>query len=299
MGKKKKATASNPARGFATTSLPSKFKPTTPPPPEPDPLVPVTAQPEQTPTWQPPTEAELAESELLEIVTDHIPKVRRETQRITNKAETEKRTLRITCYPLRLDRVLGVAHLASTVTGAGSNDKESLGEKILRLAREEYLQQLARTTRRGDSTSKEDKCLLVTGWTLHKVLMALGFPRHRVEEGVKAILSREGAERKDVEALLEEVLEWIAMFCETEEMPKFLDTSAANATLNGAKKGSELQNFVLGITRTDAAIRIKVFLRHLQAVQERVHRCRQMWIRDIFLKTHLRHRLKPVFATTP
>ncbi|KAI5776100.1 P-loop containing nucleoside triphosphate hydrolase protein [Geopyxis carbonaria] len=71
--------------------------------------------------------------------------------------------------------------------------------------------------------------MLVQAWTLHKVLLGLGFTRPRVEEGVRIILNRAERADRDVETLLDEVLEWMALFCSPEEMPTFLETPSTSA----------------------------------------------------------------------
>lgn len=228
--KKKKAVASNPARGFATTSLPSKAKIAEPEPePEPEPAAPP-EEPEQ-PQWQPPTAEEETELALRSIVEIHGPKVRREAQKIVTKSETEKRTLRSSnlCYPLKLDRIFGID--AGRLGRKSEGIEEALGEKVLQLAKTEYLVALEKNPRLG---ATEDG-ILVQAWTLHKVLLGLGFTRKRVEDGIKVVLNRVGRSDRDVETLLDEVLEWMALFCSPEEMPTFLETPSTSAP--PAKKG--------------------------------------------------------------
>ncbi|KAA8895162.1 P-loop containing nucleoside triphosphate hydrolase protein [Sphaerosporella brunnea] len=192
MAKKKKTV--NPARGFATTSIPSKPKVSAEPEPPPAPVEPTAPADPPASSWEPPAEP----SELLTLVTKSGPKVRRESARIVAKADTEKRTLRAVCYPLRVERVLAYKDSEATA--------ETVGEKILRLAREEYI----------SATRKEDLADLTPAWTVHRVLLGLGFERKAVEDAVAAVMTREGMAKKEVETLLEECLEWGAMFWEGE-----------------------------------------------------------------------------------
>ncbi|KAF8539692.1 hypothetical protein BDD12DRAFT_881949 [Trichophaea hybrida] len=191
MAKKKKAPPSNPLRGFSTTSIPSKPKAVvaeSPPAPSPP------ADPEPSPpppeSWKPPVESELAD-----LVTKEGPKVRRESARIVAKSETDKRTLRGTCYPLRVERALSF-----TLEGK----EETVGGKILRLARTEY---------EKGSRVRDGDCDLTTAWMVKRVLLGLGFEEKQVDRAIKGVMTRLGGV-KDVEALVEECLEWGAMFWE-------------------------------------------------------------------------------------
>jgi ATP-dependent RNA helicase DHX29 len=227
MAKKKRAPPSNPARGFATTSLPSKAKQTEQNAPEPPKLAPPTPA-EQAPeesTWQPPTAEEELEHELKSIIEKQGPKVRREAQRIVLKAETEKRTLRSSAqyYPLKLDRVFGID--SARFGGNADEAEETLGEKVLRIARKEYTLALEACPVVGDP----DEALLTVAWTLHKVLTGLGLRKDSVEDALKAVLGRERKGPVDTESILEQVLEWMMLFCEPEDLPKFFDTNAPTA----------------------------------------------------------------------
>jgi ATP-dependent RNA helicase DHX29 len=255
--KKKKAAVSNPARGFATTSLPSKSKIA---------AAAYTQQvdsslanststtgdgggegggegPQPQPQWVPPTEEELEREELLAVVTSHGQKAKRESQRSVNKCETEKRTYRTSSssYPLRLDHILGVAHInasnvATSSAGSGLNEL-SLGERILELARTEYVEQLERSGRTKKTYDRDaERAFLVTAWTLHKTLVGLGFAIARADEAIRAVLGRQGSDKKDLDTLLEELLEWISYFCRPDELLMFLDTGFGIGT-SVPKKG--------------------------------------------------------------
>lgn len=216
---KKKKPASNPARGFATTSVASKAKPVVEEPPPEEPVVEALAPAAQdSEAWKPPTAEEEAEESLRSIVEKHGVKVRKESARIIAKFETEKRTLRNSnmCYPLKLDRILGIDSARYAGTSA---DDTTLGETILQMARQEMTAELEKKPKIEEV---EDKMLVQT-WTLHRVLLGLGFKKERVEESVKMVLSREGRVDRDVEMLLDEVMEWMALFCEPDEIPRYLE----------------------------------------------------------------------------
>jgi len=190
MARKKKTPLSNPLRGFATTSIPSKPKAVAAEPPPPPPPAAPEPPPPPPGSWQPPVESELAD-----LVTKEFPKVSRESARIVAKSETDKRTLRGTCYPLRVERALSFAP---------EEKEETVGEKILRLARAEYEE---------GSRAREGDCDLTTAWMVKKVLLGLGFDENQVDSAIKGVMTRlSGA--KDVEALVEECLEWGVMFWE-------------------------------------------------------------------------------------
>lgn len=217
---KKKKPASNPARGFATTSIASKPKAVEPPPREPTPP-PVPTTPRPIEEWKPPTAEEEEDLLLRSIVDKHGIKVRKESARIATKLKAEKRTLRGSgqCYPLKLDGVFGI--FSERSEGA----ERSLGERILEMAREEMKEEMEKRGRVGRAEEK----MLVNTWTLHRIMLGLGFKGERVEEAVREVLGREGRANRDVEVLLDEVMEWMAMYGDAEDMPKYLEASASAA----------------------------------------------------------------------
>jgi len=219
---KKKVT--NPARGFATTSIPSKPKVTVRPPSPPPPPPPAVEPAPPTDAWEPPVE-----SELLDLVVKAGPKVRHEAARIVARSETEKRTLRGTCYPLLVERVLDFTP---------EGDEESVGEKILRLAREEY----------AASGGRSEEADLTVAWTVLRIMLGLGFERKAVENALKAVMTREGTAKKDVEMLVGECLEWVAMFWDG-EVGKYGDGTQTQDPASSAPKRD-----VPVSTRTNTAI---------------------------------------------
>lgn len=255
MGKKRKP-AANPARGFATTSVPSKAKP-----PATDleetarskteaktPVVPETKKgtgktPEKEYTI--PTEEEQENFELQCLVEKQGPKVRKETQRIVNKAEAEKRTIRNICSPLNHEKIFRfnlTRYVSKHQSGEVAEQEVGLGEQILRLAREEDAQQ-----NQGGGSVWRGEAVLVDGWIVQRALISMGFPIKRVEEGLKALVSRNTnplGKEKGLELAIEDTIEWLALHCGEEELPGFVETSGIG---NGTKKGDSAPSGKSGV----------------------------------------------------
>ena len=229
-GKKKKKPASNPARGFATTSIASKTKPeassvdaeeaTS----EELPTIvgnqqgePVTTQGSETRTGQlafaegnlSPEEFEkqLEESELQVLVEKHAQKSKRDAQRQQKRLEIDRRILR------------GQAENLSTRKWL----PPELMEEILDLVQEEgrYPSQTLEST-----TSKqlsEDE-FTVRLWTLHQSLVGTGFIEAKVSQAMQYVLdisAKIGGANKDSIWGLEEALDWLARDCSREELPDY------------------------------------------------------------------------------
>ncbi|KAL1855476.1 hypothetical protein Plec18167_007102 [Paecilomyces lecythidis] len=235
--KKKKKPASNPARGFATVSVPSKPKTTDSttvssaaestaasdvekPQPvaasEPAAAAPVTAAPEgQALKDYSPEDLEkhLEEAELQFLVDKYASKCKNDSARQVAKLETERRVLRPQANTLSLTDWLS----------------PELLERLLNLAQKE--QQESDPPPAYDSneskgpTSEED--LYVRLWTLKETLLKLGFPEIKTQEVLKHILvyfsGNPASNSKDVIWNLEESLEWLAMNCDSNELPPYLD----------------------------------------------------------------------------
>lgn len=249
---KKRKPAANPARGFATTSTPSKAKP--PAATAEDPAL--SGAEDKAPTvsktgqraeggadkeYTIPTEEEQEDFELQCLVEKQGPKVRKETQKIVNKAEAEKRTIRNICFPLKLEKIFrfNLTKYASKQKSEETMEQEiGLGEQILRLAREEYGQ----LNQGGGNKTWKGEAVLVNGWILQRALLAMGFPLKRVEEGLQILagvstnlLGRE----KGCELAMEEIIEWLALHCDEEELPGFVETfGIGNAARKGGDSGS-------------------------------------------------------------
>jgi ATP-dependent RNA helicase DHX29 len=248
---KKKKSATNTARGFATTSTPSKVKPSEPPMDDSVPSkvedVEVSGIPKpgsgssnaDEKEYTIPTEEEQADFELQRFVEKNGPKVYKESQRIVNKTETEKRTIRSICFPLKLEKIFRfnlTRYASKQKVEEDINQEVGLGEQILRLAREEqsqlYPDEPKASMRRGET-------LLANGWILHKTLTAMGFPNGRVEEGLQTLAGRNNNsldKEKGLDSAMEDILDWLALYCDEDELPGFLDASPGSG--NVSKRGS-------------------------------------------------------------
>jgi ATP-dependent RNA helicase DHX29 len=240
--KKKKKPVSNPARGFATVSIPSKPKttdsttvssaaesnaasdveksrPVAPSKPT------ATAQEGKALKDYSPEDLEkhLEEAELQLLVDKYASKCKSDSARQAAKLETERRVLRPQANilslsdwlsPEILDQLLNLAqkeqHESDPSPGYDSNES------------------------RGP-TSEEDLCVRL--WTLRETLLKLGFPELKVQEVLKHILVYHSgnpvSNSKDVLWNLEESLDWLAMHCDPNELPSYLDKSPV-------PKGSEM-----------------------------------------------------------
>ncbi|KAL7274738.1 hypothetical protein RUND412_002346 [Rhizina undulata] len=234
-GGKKKKLAANPARGFATTSQPSKSKPAETEEPEP-------TKPDETTTApgvdviddkkhaEILTEEELEEQELQSAVGKHGAKVRKESQLITAKAETEKRTLRTVAYDLRADRLLAARIPSPEVLGRGEEEKR-VQEYILELAKEEYAAGQRKIVEDVGKGAGNGEGALITAWTLHKALIAMGFEEEDVEKGIEAIMKfscsgTTSVRDKSIETILDDILDWMAVHFEERRLPGFLESGA-------------------------------------------------------------------------
>lgn len=247
-GKKKKKPAANPARGFATTSLPSKAKVSTT-----DETATAGAALLSASSAAP--EADSGEKEnnnpdsitkeeqeyiLLDAIVQKLgPKTRGEGQRIATRMEVEKRTLRKMCFPLDLNKVFGFSLLGSAQErklGGANKEEISLGEQVLSLARDEFNQLCEAEI--PEKEGKRGETLLANAWILHKTLTSIGFPRIKIEEGLQQI-ARVGSsgldKEKGLDTAMEELLDWLALNCEERELPGFSEDAG-----RGDNKGKGL-----------------------------------------------------------
>ncbi|KAJ5102935.1 hypothetical protein N7532_003464 [Penicillium argentinense] len=243
--KKKKKPASNPARGFATVSVPSKPKTestetpsTTPgqstPTPQSESPIPRAEEPpaatsavsasaagatQGDPSLQSlsPEELEkhLEESELQILVDKYAAKCKSDAARQVTKLETEKRVFRQQAASLSL-----LEWLSSEVQ-----------DKILELANgeeHEYLTSGPRGANTKQPGSEEELYMKI--WTLKETLLKLGFPENRTEEALKHILlyftGTPTSASRDVVWNLDESLEWLAMHSEKKELPSYVQTNS-------------------------------------------------------------------------
>jgi ATP-dependent RNA helicase DHX29 len=228
MAPKKKKLASNPARGFATVSLPSKTKTddgvieaeavsagvghaesTSHEPRGPVDI----SQPLQEPSFQEMTadqmEAHLEDAELQNIVEKSAERSKREAARQAAKLETERRTLRAQAMPLETDDWLS----------------EGLVEEICTLYRScEGEQESTLRSPRVDKELQQDD-LLVKLWTLQQVLKLLHIPHEeRVLKHVVSLTTDLMLRPKDYVWGLEESLDWLALQSSPEELPLYQPT---------------------------------------------------------------------------
>ncbi|KAJ5542979.1 Helicase C-terminal [Penicillium sp. DV-2018c] len=234
--KKKKKPASNPARGFATVSTPSKVKPepTTIPSPateeskptpgiesQPDPSAPPTADsavPQGTSSVQGYTpeelERHLEEAELQILVDKYATKCKTDAARQAAKLDTERRVFRQQSTQLSLLEWLPTEIQDSILELAGTEEVE-------------YLTANGRSTSAKQASSEEE--LYYKLWTLKETLVKLEFPEHRVEEALKHVLHYFAGNPtnagRDVAWNLDEALEWLAMHSDKNELPSYTQTT--------------------------------------------------------------------------
>jgi hypothetical protein len=247
--KKSKKPASNPARGFATTSIASKPRVQDPAEASASPNIkkdvakdspaapaggtaptetgnaaqPTTATAEsktQTQHLSPEEfEKQLEESQLQLLVEKHVQKVRRDALRQKTRLETDRRLLRNAAEPLNTKKWL----------------PPELMDHILDLIQAEARFAASGVSSEG-ATSKlpPEEDLIVRLWTLQETLQATGFPEDKIQPALQHILdiAPNIAYNTRSESIwgLEEVLDWFARECVRDELP---DYSGRNKT--GAK----------------------------------------------------------------
>lgn len=224
-GKKKKKPASNPARGFATTSIASKPKveavgleiidPTTAETPTSSEQQQIAIAPSSSATNQAEAdltpeefEKQLENSELQVLVEKHAQKSKRDAQRQKNRLETERRLFRSQAENLNTRKWL----------------PPELMEEILDLVRSEgrYSGQATDNANTLKQASEEE--LTVRLWTLQQALTGAGFLEAKVNlalQHVLAISDKIGAGSKDSIWGMEECLEWLSRECSREELPDY------------------------------------------------------------------------------
>lgn len=234
--KKKKPTA-NPARGFATVSVPSKPKSEGTETPSSTTGEPKATQeseqqtpraedhpadagaPDTAPSLQnySPEELErhLEEAELQILVDKYAAKCKSDATRQAAKLDTERRVFRQQSVSLSLLEWLPI----------------EVQDRILELANaeeHEYLTSGARTASAKQAGSEEE--LYTKLWALKEVLLKLEFPANRVEEALKHVLhyfaDNSNSISRDMVWNLEESLEWLAMHSDKKELPSYTQTNA-------------------------------------------------------------------------
>ncbi|KAG0126671.1 hypothetical protein HOY82DRAFT_542403 [Tuber indicum] len=232
-GKKKNKVASNPARGFATTSVPSKTKTPAPVPEGPSEKeidTVVASEPSEKGSGKTgeipgiPNEEEVEEHRLRALVDKLGQRARKETQRIVTRVEVEKRTIRSICYPLKVNKLLEFDFVRYNNQPRTTDGVKELGvgDQILALAKEEFIQ-MGRT---NETECKRGEALLLNAWILQRAFVSMGFPKGRVEEGLQALADHGSTaldKEKGLDGALEEMFDWLALNCEEEELPGFYD----------------------------------------------------------------------------
>lgn len=249
--KKKKKPASNPARGFATVSVPSKPKPESTETPssvatesrptpqnesqptsqEERPVEAGTSQPNPSLQNYSPEELEkhLEEAELQIWVDKYAAKCKSDAARQATKLDTERRVFR------QQSVTLGLLDWLPT----------DIQDRILELADSEehdYLTSNGRSTSAKQEGSEEE--LLMKLWTLQETLLKLGFSENRVEEALKHILlyfkETPMSASRDVAWNLDETLEWLAKNSDKKDLPSYTQTAPRS------QKESEVTSWMIG-----------------------------------------------------
>ncbi|MCJ1466553.1 hypothetical protein MMC07_005173 [Pseudocyphellaria aurata] len=242
--KKKKTLASNPARGFATTSTPAKSKV--------DEKFDDCEAPETTLTDSnvvtkienvgsnvasnttddlsklnsEELENHLEESALQILVEKHGEKSKKDASRHANKLRTEQRVLRLQSERLDISSWL----------------PQELVQMIFELLESQmrspaYLDANVRQQRYNIT----EEHLIVRLWTLQQVLTQLGFTKDRVQLAILPLLKTgnltESASSASKDGLwgLDETLDFLAQICEPEEMPSY-DVQTASNQANKSRK---------------------------------------------------------------
>lgn len=238
---KKKKPAANPARGFATTSLPSKVKQ--------DEVIKTvsdsTPEVETASTASPagaintsasaekvaerefhelsPEELEirLNESELQSLVDKYAAKSQREATRYINKLQTDCRLLRAQAQTLSVRSLV----------------PESAVTKILQLALLEVEDSAAGDEPHVRKALQEEE---TTGklWTLQRVLLGIGFKGEQTEAALKFVLhSSPSAEEVGLVWGLDEALDWLVLKYPEEELPVY-DASTGRPRAHESTSGT-------------------------------------------------------------
>lgn len=228
--KKKKKPAANPARGFATVSVPSRPKPPEssdpastvdsksvsesdrPTPAEPAQPVPSSNEASSLQNYTPEQlEQHFEDAELQLMVEKFAAKCKSDASRQAGKLETERRLLRQQAVPVNLLEWLP-SDVVSSILGLAETEEQRLSPQPVRDKRD---------------VPEEELCTKV--WVLKDTLLKLGFPENKVEEALKHVLIYFAANftitNREVLCNLDEALEWLAMHCDSEELPAYTQTS--------------------------------------------------------------------------
>lgn len=236
--KKSKKPAANPARGFATTSLPSKPREAAEDiaPPKPNnnnsnsdstknnvqaskdapatngttaPTEAAKAAPEKTLSPEE-FERQLEESELQLLVEKYAPKVRRDALRQKTRLETDRRLLRGQADSVNAKKWL----------------PQDLMDHVLDLIQAESRFAASSLTSEG-ATSRlpPEEDLIIKLWTLQQTLEGADFPQEKIQPALQFALdiapNISSTVKSDSVWGLDEVLDWLARECSKEELPDY------------------------------------------------------------------------------
>jgi ATP-dependent RNA helicase DHX29 len=245
-GKKKKKPASNPARGFATTSIASKPKVELPEPVEEtaplnDPrdadeahrveqLVPATFPlvPNENTLTAEEFEKELEDSALQVVVEKHAQKSKRDAARQKTRLETDRRLLRSQAESLNTRKWL----------------PPELMEEILDLVKAEgrFTGQSNEVLGNPKQVSEEELTLRL--WTLQQALLGSGFVEEKISFALRHVLDisdKIGVGNKDAIWGMEEALDWLARNCSRDELPDYENWQRKAGGLPRSQSGWLLQ----------------------------------------------------------
>lgn len=234
--KKKKKPASNPARGFATVSTPSKPKPeatqtespatgeskatpeSEPQSARPEERTADASAPQATSSLQNYTpeelEKHLEEAQLQIFVEKYATKCKNDAARQATKLENERRVFRQQSVTLGLLEWLP-AEIQDTIFDLYSTEEH------------ESLAANGKTSVRQAGSEDE---LYSKLWVLKETLLKLDFPENRVEDALKHVLQyfagNSTSAGRDVVWNLDEALEWLAVHCDKKELPSYTQTNA-------------------------------------------------------------------------
>lgn len=225
--KKKKKPASNPARGFATTSIAAKPRPEatelelsaptnapldkqdTPPQTVEAPKADGNNTTETTLSAEE-FERHLEESELQLLVERLAQKCRRDAARQRNRLETDRRLLRSQAEPVNSVKWFNaelMGHIQDLISGETRFSVSSLS---------------AESHAVGKMPSEEE--MVARLWTLQLTLQSAGFQENRVRSTLKHVLDITPSispPGKDLIWGLEESLDWLARECDMDELPAY------------------------------------------------------------------------------
>jgi ATP-dependent RNA helicase DHX29 len=229
-GKKKKKPATNPARGFATTSIASKPRAETTDEAPSETVPKPVALPGSTigagtasaapadigkttnlPTQISPEdfEKQLDESELQTLVNKYSQKSKRDSARQVARLRTDRRLLRSQAESLNTRKWLP-PDLMEEILDAIVVDSRAVPHSA---------------TQDGSSVQKplSEEDLTIKLWTLQQTLEGAGFPKDKVRLALDYILeiSEKIISNKDSMWGLEESLEWLARECSRDELPDY------------------------------------------------------------------------------